>query len=95
MPVMELLDLNFAEVLFGRELLLKIGAIDPGVIDRYLSETETLGRLSPSPLRMTSAALDVPTLFEPDQFCKRPACGLSMIICSHPPLGKSFFIPKF
>ena len=29
MPVMELLDLNFAEVLFGRELLLKIGAVRP------------------------------------------------------------------
>ena len=51
-------------------------AIDSDVIDRYLSETETLGRLSPSPLRMTSAALDVPTLFEPDQFLQTPSVRL-------------------
>jgi len=52
------------------------GAIDHKLIDRYLSETEKLGTLDPSPLRMTSAALDVPTLFQKDQFLLTPSARL-------------------
>jgi len=51
-------------------------AIDHDLIDQYLYETDVLGKLNPNPLRMTSAALTVPTRFHPEQFLETPSARL-------------------